>query len=216
MLFNMPDMNLDRQKTLEMMNVSRETSIALDKYVTLLEHWNKTSNLIGKSTLSSIWSRHILDSAQAVFHKPEGAMNWLDLGSGAGLPGIVIAILTQGTASKVHLVESNAKKCAFLHRVTYELGLNVTIHAQRIESVVPKLVSCVDVVTARALAPLSVLLDMCEPLWLSGKTALFYKGQDVGVELTEATKSWRIEHSLIPSLVSKDGCIVCIESAERR
>lgn len=204
-----------RNDTLVKLGVSRETTAALDAYVGFLSHWNAKTNLVGSSTLPNIWSRHILDCGQIMLHYPDGSGNWLDLGSGAGLPGLIVAILTRGQAKKVHLIESNAKKCAFLHHVARELDLNVEIHCSRIEVVLPALVDEVQVVTARALAPLSELLHLCEPLWRAQRTGLFFKGQHIGEELTEAAKSWKMSYSLIPSLVSHESCILRIDSASR-
>lgn len=204
-----------RQVTLERLSVSRETAAQLDTYVSLLTRWQPIKNLVAPSTLDAIWPRHILDSGQLVRLFPDAKV-WVDLGSGAGFPGMVIAILFMGQPGRqVHLVESNQRKVAFLREVARVTGAPVVIHAGRIEDVVPALPAPVDLVTARALAPLVDLLDLASPLLKNGVQAAFLKGQDVEGELTEAAKSWRIEANLIPSLSDKTARIVHVSSAEK-
>lgn len=202
-----------RDSALLKLDVSRETAYALDTYVALLTRWNQSTNLVGSSTLPDIWSRHILDCGQIMMHCPRESGDWVDLGTGAGLPGLIVAIFLRDTSAKVHLIESNIKKCSFLHHIARELSLNVVIHADRIERVLPGLAGHVQVVTARAVAPLPDLMDMCELLWRYKITGLFFKGQHVAKELTAAAKSWSISYSLMPSLASDEGCILRVESA---
>ncbi len=195
--------------------VSRETGARLDTYVAELARWQTVKNLVGPSTLSEIWARHVDDCLQIVDLAPDGARRWLDLGSGAGLPGLIVAIAgPQGT--QVDLVESNGRKCAFLRAAARATGAPVRVHQARLESVIPGLSGKVDVVTARALAPLKDLIAWCDPLWRSGTVGLFMKGQDVESELTEASKSWMIQYDLIPSRSDPKGRIVRVRSAAPR
>lgn len=165
----------------------------LEDYAALLLKWNKTHNLIGKSTEADIWNRHILDSAQLMSYLPEDAESLLDLGSGAGFPGVVLAVLGAGN---VHLVESNLKKAAFLEEAARVTGAKVSVHACRVESLPPFPVS---VVTARAFAPLDRLLEMAEPFLNERSELLLLKGNRFDEELRAAKKSWRFEESRFPS-----------------
>jgi len=187
----------------------------------MLLKWQQTTNLVAPSTLDRIWTRHVLDSLQLVALAPQARM-WVDLGSGGGFPGLVIACALAGRpGAKVHLVESNRKKAAFLREAARRLGLPALVHPERIEDAVPRLADPmapdrIDVVTARALAPLAKLLDLAEPLLKTGALALFPKGQDVETELTDAAKYWNIEPDLIPSRTSPRGRVVVVRSARRR
>lgn len=204
-----------RQVTLERLSVSRETATQLDTYVGLLNRWQPIKNLVAPSTLEAIWPRHILDSGQLASLFPDAKV-WVDFGSGAGFPDMVVAILLAGQPGRlVHLIESNQRKAAFLREVARVTGAPVLIHAGRIEAIVPTLLAPVDLVTARALASLADLLDLAAPLLKNGAQAAFLKGQDVEGELTEAAKSWRIKANLIPSLSDKAARIVHVSSAEK-
>jgi len=136
--------------------------------------------------LADLWRRHFLDSAQVLKHVPVDASSWLDIGTGAGFPGVVLAILG---ASDVHLVESDLRKCAFLHEVLRATATTATVHAVRIDALVPRPFS---VVTARALARLGALIGLAAPFLGPNSCCLFLKGQDVAQELTEAHKCWNI------------------------
>lgn len=200
---------------LKELGVSRETAAYLHSYVDYLTRWNRTHNLVAASTLEDAWRRHVLDSAQLLALAPSDARLWVDMGSGAGLPGMILAILLrERPGAEVHLIESHARKCAFLHAVARETGAPVRIHHARIQQVFPSLPP-VHVVTARALASLPVLLDLCEGLWTRGTIGLFPKGQDVDRELTEASKSWRIDYQRWQSRSDPQGCILRIDQAER-
>ena len=206
----------DRARAQELIVVSRETWARLDRLVALLLEWQETRNLIAASTIPNIWTRHVADSAQLLDLAPNAKI-WVDLGSGGGFPGLVLACaLAERAGAQIHLVESTAKKCAFLQAVTDDLRLPATVHCQRVEDFIPAFPSKPDVVTARALAPLPKLLAMAFPLLKKGAQGLFPKGQDVGVELTEASKYWIIGHKLVPSRTDGRAQIVVVESLESR
>lgn len=192
--------------------VSRETSGKLSRYVELLEQWQARINLVAPSTLPEIWSRHILDSAQVFALKP-GARCWLDLGSGGGLPGLVIACFLAGqSGSRIDLVESNGKKAAFLRHAANELNLPAHIHASRIEATISTLPQP-DVITARALAPLDELLSMTNLLLKRGAVALFPKGRGFEEELTAAGKNWHFSSKLHKSVTDPEARILEIAMA---
>jgi 16S rRNA (guanine527-N7)-methyltransferase len=210
------DLAADRARALSLVTVSRETLARLDEFVTLLLKWQATTNLVAPSTLSRVWTRHVADSLQLLTLAPEARI-WLDLGSGGGFPGVVLACaLAERSGARVHLVESNGKKAAFLREAARALTLPALVHAARIKDVVHRLTEPVDIVTARALAPLADLLAYAEPVLKKGAQGLFPKGQDVEAELTEASKYWRIDTTLAPSLTSADARIVVVRRAERR
>ncbi len=193
-----------------LLGVSRETMAALDTYLALLRHWQRAINLVGASTLDDPWRRHILDCGQLRAHVPEAAKTLVDLGSGAGLPGLVLAILG---VPEVHLVESDRRKAAFLREAAIRLGLGgVTVHACRIEAA-PALAA--DLVTARALAPLPRLLELAAPFLGPGTRCLFLKGRETGAELTEARESWTMRGTVVPSLSAADGKILLLDEVTR-
>jgi 16S rRNA (guanine527-N7)-methyltransferase len=167
----------------------------LETYREILADWNTRMNLVGPSALAEFWPRHAYDSAQLLPLAPE-ALTWADLGAGAGLPGVVLAILLKGRpGARVHLVESMAKRCAFLSAAVEQLALPAQVHHDRAENLSLK----VDIVTARACAPLVRLLEFARPYLAQGATGLFLKGQDVEAELIEATTSWGFTPELLPS-----------------
>ncbi|WP_374575159.1 16S rRNA (guanine(527)-N(7))-methyltransferase RsmG [Phenylobacterium sp.] len=183
----------------------------LERYRQLLAEWNEKMNLVGPATLEIFWSRHAWDSAQLLKITPD-ALTWADLGAGAGLPGVVLAILGKGRPGfHVHLVESMAKRCRFLSEVVSELGLPATVHNERAEN----LSLDVDIVTARACAPLARLLGYARPYLERGALALFLKGQDVASELEEATRYWKFEADILPSLSDPRGRIVRVRRLGR-
>ncbi len=192
---------------MELVSVSRETERRFALYAELLTRWQRVKNLVAPSTLSEIWTRHIADSAQILALAP-AARRWADLGSGAGFPGLVVAISLADTKDvEVHLVEANARKCAFLREVARECGAPATIHNGRIEDVVPTL-NFIDVVTARALAPLPRLIEMGRILIDGGATAIFLKSQG---EIGESVGSDRAyDVTIVPSRTSEDGRIVML------
>lgn len=180
-------------------------------YLELLSDWNGRMNLVGPSALQEFWPRHAYDSAQLLAHAPQ-ARTWADLGAGAGFPGLILAILLRGTpGTKVHLVESMAKRCRFLEAVVQKLDLSAEIHHARAEDLGIR----VDIVTARACAPLPRLLGYAEPYLRRGATGLFLKGQDVASELKDAAKSWKFEAELSASLSHPDGRILQVKGLSR-
>lgn len=205
----------DRSAFLATRSVSRETLEALDRYAALLVHWQKAINLVGPRTIDALWTRHFLDSLQLCDLVPE-AKTFVDLGSGAGFPGLVLAISVAGReGASVTLVESNGKKAAFLQAVARDLALPATVVNRRIEDVVSNLATP-DVVTARALAPLGPLLAWCEPLLKKGAIGLFPKGRDLDKELSTADKGWAFDHAVFPSCVEPDSVIIRITNLARR
>ena len=197
-------------------DVPRETIDWLSAYVALLRKWQPAENLVAPSTLPSLWRRHVADSAQLVPLFPD-ARTWLDLGSGGGFPGLVVACLVAGRpGAHVHLIESNARKCAFLRRVASEAHLPVTVHRGRIETVLRGWQAPVDVVTARALAALAELLRLAEPVLATGARGAFHKGRDFRREVEEATQSWTFDLVNHKSRIDADGVILEIAHLARR
>jgi len=195
--------------------VSRETWARLDAFVALLLERQQRMNLVGASTIPQLWTRHVADSLQLLRLAPEARV-WCDLGSGAGFPGLVIACALAGEKGvQVHLVESIAKKANFLRDAAQALGLPAIVHNQRIEDFTRANRIAFDVVTARALAPLDRLLTLANPLLKTGAVALFPKGQDVGAELTLASKSWKIDAELVPSNTDPHGRIMLVRHVKR-
>jgi 16S rRNA (guanine527-N7)-methyltransferase len=183
----------------------------LHAFLALLADWNSRMNLVGPSALADFWQRHALDSLQIRDIEPE-ARTWADLGAGAGFPGIVLAIFAKGRPdAHVHLIESMAKRCRFLEAAVEALALPATVHNARAEDLDLK----VDVVTARACAPMVRLLGYAWPYLKTGATGLFLKGQDVEVELKEATKYWKFHARLIPSISYSGGRIVRLKRVSR-
>ena len=209
------DLQHDRDRALALTPVSREIAARLDRFVELLLQWQSRTNLIAPSTLSTIWTRHIADSLQLLGLAPD-ARTWIDLGSGAGFPGLVLACALADTpGAKVHLVESNTKKAAFLREITRQTQVPALVHAVRIEEFVKNFLGTADVVTARALAPLDVLLKLSDPLLRSGGQGMFPKGQDVEAELTKAAKYWSMDAELVPSKTNSLARIVVVRRLRR-
>ncbi len=205
----------DRARALRLTPVSRETEDRLVAIVALLEKWQRTINLVAPATLPTIWTRHVADSLQLVPLAGEGVRRWVDLGSGGGFPGLVVAaVLAERDGADVTLVESDTRKAAFLREAARIAELPATILPARIEQVAPQIAAGVEVVSARALAPLPRLLDLTYPFLAQGARGLFLKGQDVDNELTESAKSWRIDAKITESLTDKGGRIVIVATAE--
>jgi 16S rRNA (guanine527-N7)-methyltransferase len=206
----------DKAEALALTPVSRETEARLDRYLDLLRQWQAKTNLVAPSTLAHLWTRHVADSLQLLTLAPSAKI-WVDLGSGGGFPGVVLACaLAETPGATVHLVERNSKKAAFLRealRITSAPGI---VHPSGIEDIVESIQGPIDCVTARALAPLHQLIGFAEPLVRKGAKALFLKGQDVESELTEATKYWNIKPLLHSSLTGGQGWIVELGHIERR
>ena len=193
----------------EIIPVSRETLARLEAYAELLTRWSARINLIGRDTIADLWRRHILDSAQLRAFVPDRARNMIDLGSGAGLPGLVLAILG---APGVELVEADSRKCAFLREAVRITEALVTLRPCRIEAVSPH---PVDFVTARACAPLDRLLGLAEPFLAPDSECLFLKGERVGEELTLARKSWTMTPSLHQSRSDPRGVVLRLQQVAR-
>jgi 16S rRNA (guanine527-N7)-methyltransferase len=196
-------------------DVSRETFQRLIQFEEKFLKWNARINLAAPSTLPHLWPRHILDSAQlAALHPLKG--NWLDLGSGGGLPGVILAILAaQKNQAKVHLVESNGKKAAFLQTVIAETHSPGAVHVMRIESAQDR-IKDINIVTARALAPLTELLGLAFP-WLSaGAAGLFHKGRDFGQEIDLARDDWDFDLIEHPSKIDSNSVILEVSNVSHR
>ena len=205
-----PELAADRSRALALTPVSRETLDRLDRFVAVLLEWQQRMNLIASSTEPKLWTRHIADSLQLLALAPQARI-WVDLGSGAGFRVWCIACaLADMPGAHVHLVESSTKKAAFLREAVHATGAPAEVHAVGLEDFVENLAVPVDVVTARALAPLAALLAGTYPLLKTGTLGLFPKGQDVDAELTEAAKCWSIQSSLVPSLTDPRAKIVCV------
>jgi 16S rRNA (guanine527-N7)-methyltransferase len=194
-------------------DVSRETLERLRRYAEILVKWQKSINLVSPESLNDLWRRHILDSAQLRAFLPPEARSLIDMGSGAGFPGLVLAILS---VPDVHLIESDSRKCVFLAEAARTAGLavgqNPTIHRARLEEIADLRV---DVVTARACAPLVQLLAYAEPFLHDHSICLFPKGGRVDEELTEAEKTWRMAVERFPSLSDPTGTILRIRQVAR-
>jgi 16S rRNA (guanine527-N7)-methyltransferase len=194
--------------------VSRETFSVLQSFLGEFQRWNRVTNLVAPSTVDETWHRHVLDSAQLKGLAPM-ARHWLDLGSGGGFPGLVMAILIRETkGSRVDLVESNRKKASFLQMMAGQFALPVVVHPRRIEDVAAR-IGQPEVVSSRALAPLTKLLELSEPFLSAGATALFHKGREYRREVEESAHSWSydlIEHA---SVVESQSVILEIRGLKR-
>lgn len=193
----------------DILEVSRETLARLSRYEAMLRHWQKSINLVGRNTLDQVWVRHFQDSAQLAALAPATAKQWLDLGSGAGFPGLVLAILGVG---HVHLTESDGRKCVFLREVIRETDAPATVHHGRVETLPPMRA---DVITARALAPLTALVPLAARHATENTVALFPKGrksvrelQDLDDWLIESGISMNIEIESLTSRVDGEGAII--------
>jgi 16S rRNA (guanine527-N7)-methyltransferase len=188
-------------------NVSRETMSKFYCYEKLLLKWQETKNLIGKSTIASLWDRHFLDSAQLIDIPMKGPI--LDIGSGAGFPGLVLSILLP---TKVFLVESDTKKSMFLNTVIAEVGCNAEVINKRLEDIQP---FNVQTITARALAPLSRMLIFIEPFITSSTECIFLKGKNAQDELTKAKKDWNMKIIEIKSKTDSEATILHLKEVSR-
>lgn len=206
-------------------NVPRGTFLRLEIYEKLLRKWQKAVNLVGASTLDdtgvAFWRRHMADSAQLLHHAPPNWQKWVDMGTGGGFPGLVIAILrteksTNATnsakiAPEVHLIESDGRKCAFLQTVIRETGVAATVHEGRIEAMRAQKPACfadIDVISARALAPLPDLLALTQPYFAPHTKGLFLKGKTWAAELEKARKWGTFAVDSVPSDTDKDARIL--------
>ncbi len=210
-----PALLADKARAFSLCSVSRETEYRLDLFIKLLLQWQAKTNLVATAELPRIWTRHVADSLQLLPLAPD-AKTWVDFGSGGGFPGIPVACaLADSAGALIHLFESNGKKAAFLREAIRVTGAPALVHQKRIEDCGDSFGDKVDVVSARALAPLTMLCTHAFPLIARGAIGLFPKGQDIGAELTEAAKYWNIGYELVPSRTG-DGVIVTVRRLERR
>jgi 16S rRNA (guanine527-N7)-methyltransferase len=196
------------------LDVSRETLERLELYESLLRKWNPAINLVSRTTLSDAWSRHFVDSAQLLALAPVDAASWVDLGSGGGFPGLVIAILADELRPdlSVTLVESDRRKAAFLAEVARQIGVAVAVKAERAETLTP--CNC-DILSARALAPLKELLSLSMRHLKPGGVGLFLKGAQSGAELAEALETFRFTLQKIPSQTDPMAVILSVGGISR-
>ncbi len=189
------------------LDVSKATLERLEAFETLARRWTEKINLVAPSTVPDLWTRHIADSAQLWPLAPEGAKTWADLGSGAGFPGLVIAILAaEAGTPEVILIESDQRKCAFLRTAARELGIKSIILDQRVEAASPRQA---DIVSARALAPLPTLLPLVARHLAPGGTALLPKGRDFAAELDAArAQGWTFSSETLPSATDSSARIL--------
>jgi 16S rRNA (guanine527-N7)-methyltransferase len=186
--------------------VSRETLMRLKAHVGLLGEWNERHNLVARSTMVDVWCRHVWDSAQLTQYIPDDARNLADLGSGAGFPGLALAILLRDRPRfRSVLFESTGKKADFLRLAATAARVDVEVRNARIEDGKPERF---DIITARACAPLTKLLGYAQPFQAKGTVNLFLKGQNVEAELTEARKIWKMKVERHQSLTDSSGTIL--------
>lgn len=197
---------------MELSGVSRETLSRLKTYASMLEDWSARHNLVSHASLADVWQRHFWDSAQIVGLIPESAKSLVDLGSGAGFPGLILAELLRDRAPRIVLYEATNKKCQFLNAMAERLELKVEIRCTRIEDAKRE---SFDVVTARALAPLDDLLSYAVRFFGNGTFGLFFKGQNIDAELTEAHKSWKMSVNKHPSRSDARGSIIEVRELQR-
>src|SRR6266567_7509237 len=189
--------------------VSRETLARLETYAELLCRWAARINLVGANTLADLWRRHFLDSAQLLAHVPPGTQSLIDLGSGAGFPGLVLAVLG---VRGVELIEADARKCAFLREAARIAAAPVVIRNARIEAVPPRIV---DVVTARGCAPLDRLLFLAQRFIGPDTVCLFLKGEQAREELTSSKQAWTMDATFHDSCSDRRGVILCLSRVAR-
>ncbi len=190
-------------------NVSRESLARLEIYVKLLLEWQKHINLIAPSTIGDVWQRHVIDSLQLLPLLPRGVTAIADLGSGAGLPALILAATQPAT---VHMYEANSKKAAFLSEALRQMKCGGVVHRERLEHrQAPPKMPQVQVVTARAFAPLPLLLNLASPFLQAGALGLFHKGQDIDTELAEAAKDWKITTESHPSVTDPLAVILAVK-----
>lgn len=196
------------------LNVSRETVEELRQLEAMVRKWTPAINLVSKATVADLWNRHIVDSAQIFQYCPQGARKWLDLGSGGGFPGLVVAILARELAEglRVTLVESDKRKATFLRQATQALNLEVDVRSDRVESIAPLQA---DVISARALAPLVELLGMASRHLRPDGIALFPKGARHAEELADARGTWAFDVDIHPSLSDSGSAILVIRNIHR-
>lgn len=195
--------------------VSRETFDRMVAFEAMFQKWNRSINLVAQSTSGDVWQRHILDSAQLARIEPT-AKHWVDIGSGGGFPGLVVAfLLAERDGASIDLVESNRKKASFLQTVIGQFGLPARVTARRIEDS-HALVATPEIVTARALAPLPVLLDLTAPWLTAGARGLFHKGRDYRAEVQESVNRWAFDLVEHPSVTDPQGVVLELSNVRAR
>lgn len=205
----------DRARALTLVPVSHETAARFTLLADELIRWQRVTNLVGSRTLEHLWTRHIADSAQLLGFAPKAA-TWLDLGSGGGFPGLVLGIMLADTPHGViHLIEANSRKCAFLRSTARLTGARAVVHEGRIEDHMRRFPR-VEAVTARALAPLTVLLDWTKDVLSTGAVGVFPKGRDLDAELTAAAKYWILDAETAPSRTDAAGRILIVRGLDPR
>jgi 16S rRNA (guanine527-N7)-methyltransferase len=196
-------------------SVSRETADRLEAFVALVKRWQAAENLVATASLPDVWRRHVADSAQLVGLFPD-TRRWLDIGSGGGFPGLVTAILLAETpGARVDLIESNARKCAFLRQVIRDTAAPARVHQGRIEALLKGWSEPVERVSARGLARLDRLLSLAEPVLSAGAVGTFHKGQDFEREIEETAKSWKFDLVSYPSQTDSHGVILDVRRLRR-
>ncbi len=203
-----------RAETLEVLDVSRETSERLDRYEQLLRKWNPTINLVAQSTLNDVWSRHFRDSAAAyqIAHQTDG--RWTDLGSGAGFPGAVVAIMAADAGEKLQVtcIEADVRKAAFLRILATDLSIPLNVMSRRVEDTPPQ---ASQIVSARALAPLTKLLGYAEGHLAKGGRAVLLKGENWRAEVEEALETWKFSVEDYPSPTNPGSAILVVGDISR-
>ena len=200
----------DRRAALRLVPVSRETEERLATFVEVLDRWRHKTNLISNSTFPSVWTRHIADSAQLVALAPN-PKRWLDMGSGAGFPGLVIAIqLADVPGAIVHCIESDGRKCAFLREAARATGAAAQIHPVRVEAIDPKSLGTVDAVTARAFAPLPLTLKLARPWMARGAIGVFPRGESAKDQIAASPEAWTHAIETLQSVVNPKAAILRI------
>jgi 16S rRNA (guanine527-N7)-methyltransferase len=203
----------DRHAALRLVPVSRETEDRLAIFVELLDRWRQKTNLISNSTFGSVWTRHIADSAQLTALAPE-AKRWVDMGSGAGFPGLVIAIqLADVPGAVVHCIESDGRKCAFLREAARATGAAAAIHPQRVEAIEPKSLGTVDAVTALAFAPLPLTLELARPWMERGAIAVFPRGESAKNQIAALPEATAYAIETLQSVVNPKAAILRIRGS---
>lgn len=193
----------------DLRRIERELGI----YEELLRRWQAKINLVAPNTLGDIWGRHFADSAQVRQAAPEASV-WVDLGSGAGFPGLVTALLLKDRpGARVHLIESDQRKCAFLRAVSRETGAPAEVHAERIEKLLPALPGRIDAISARALAPLEKLIGLAREPLEKGAIGVFLKGEEWQAELTAAERLGRFHLGSIQSRTHPRARLIVVTSS---
>ena len=203
----------NRRAALRLVPVSRETGDRLAAYVDLLARWRKATNLVAESTFASVWTRHIADSAQLLALAPQ-ARRWIDMGSGAGFPGLVIAIqLADVAGAAVHLIESDRRKCAFLREAVRITGAAASVHSQRVEAVEHASLGPVDAVTARAFAPLPLTLKLARPWIDRGAVGVFPRGKSARDQVAALPEAASYEIEVLPSVIDARSAILRVRQS---